>query len=151
MKLIVRVDWDALVRGFPIDGELCEVAGLGPVPVAAVRAMIASGDAFLAAVVTKGVDVVGVAHLGRRPTAHQATALQWTSPQCTNTSCDAVFGLENDHREPWAETKVTLVGCMDPLCKHCHRLKTHKGWALVEGTGRRPLVPPEDPRHPGNA
>lgn len=24
------------------------------------------------------------------------------------------------------------------------------GWALVEGTGKRPLVPPDDPRHPHN-
>lgn len=150
LKVIVRIDFDTLVRGFPLDGELCEVAGLGPVPVAAVRAMMSTGNAFLAAVVTKGVDVVGVAHLGRRPTAHQQTALQWTSPQCTNTACDAVFGLENDHRQPWSESKVTLVGCMDPLCRHCHHLKTYQGWALVEGAGRRPLVPPEDPRHPAN-
>ncbi|MGQ0520445.1 MAG: hypothetical protein ACT4PX_04725, partial [Actinomycetota bacterium] len=67
MKVLVRIDWDALVRGWPIEGEVCEIAGLGPVAVSVVRAMIESGDAFLAAVVTKGVDVATVAHLGRRP------------------------------------------------------------------------------------
>ena len=29
-----------------------------------------------------------------------------------------------------------------------HDLKTYKGWALVEGSGKRPMVPPDDPRHP---
>jgi hypothetical protein len=57
-KVVVRIDWDTLLRGWPIDGEVCEIAGLGPVPVSAVRAMIGSGNAFLAAVVTRGVDVV---------------------------------------------------------------------------------------------
>jgi hypothetical protein len=27
-------------------------------------------------------------------------------------------------------------------------VKTHHGWALVEGTGRRPMVPPGHPDHP---
>ncbi|MGI8683703.1 MAG: hypothetical protein ACR2MO_01120, partial [Acidimicrobiales bacterium] len=106
-KVVVRIDWDALVRGWPIDGEVCEIAGLGPVPVAAVRRMIESGDAFLAAVVTRGVDVVNVAHLGRRPTAYQQTGLDWRSPECTTLGCNttgapgerppgAVGGLEGD-------------------------------------------------------
>jgi hypothetical protein len=30
---------------------------------------------------------------------------------------------------------------------HKHR----NGWALVEGTGKRPMVPPDDRRHPKNA
>jgi hypothetical protein len=33
-------------------------------------------DAFLAAVVTDGVDVRSVVHLGRNDTAHQRTALE---------------------------------------------------------------------------
>ena len=48
-KVIVRIDWDALVRGWPIEDEVSEIAGVGPVPVSVVRAMIESGDAFLAA------------------------------------------------------------------------------------------------------
>jgi hypothetical protein len=53
-KVIVRIDWDSLMRGYPIEGETCEIAGIGPVPVGIVRNMIERGDAFLAAVVTKG-------------------------------------------------------------------------------------------------
>lgn len=146
--VVVRIDWDALVRGWPIDGEVSEIPGLGPVPVSAVRAMTDCGDAFLAAVVTKGVDVATVAHLGRRPTAHQLTALRWRSPTCSADGCNATHRLENDHRIDWADSKVTLLGLLDPLCEHHHDLKTYRGWALVAGGGKRPMVPPGDPRHP---
>ena len=147
-KIVVRIDWDALLRGWPVDGEVCEIVGLGPVAVSAVRAMMASGDAFLAAVVTKGLDVAAVVHLGRKPTAYQDTALDWLSPTCTNTACNRTERLQTDHREDWARTKVTLLRWLDRYCDHCHDLKTTKGWAPVEGTGKRPLVPPDDPRHP---
>jgi len=36
----------------------------------------------------------------------------------------------------------------EPLCDLDHDLKTYKGWALVEGKGKRLMVPPDDPRHP---
>jgi hypothetical protein len=39
---------------------------------------------------------------------------------------------------------------LDRLCVHHHRLKTHNGWALIAGSGKRPMVPPSDPQHPGN-
>ena len=40
--------------------------------------------------------------------------------------------------------------CGVGLCGHCHDLKTRYGWSLVHGTGKRPMVPPDDPRHPKN-
>jgi hypothetical protein len=147
-KIVVRLDWDAFIRGFPIDGEVCEIAGIGAVPVSVVRAMMASGDAFLAAVVTKGVDVVSVAHLGRRPTAYQSTALDWLAPTCTTEGCNNAVRLETDHREDWAKTKITRLRWLDRLCEHCHDSKTRRGWALIDGHGKRPLVPPDDVRHP---
>jgi hypothetical protein len=149
-KISVRIDWDALVRGHPIEGEVCEVAGIGPVPVSVVRAMIDSGDPFLAAVVTRGTDVVNVAHLGRNMSAAQRTAWEWTHPVCVVEGCNNAVRLEADHRVPWAEAKVTLLGNMDGPCGFHHDLKTYRGWALVEGLGKRPMVSPEDPRHPDN-
>jgi hypothetical protein len=146
-KVIVRIDWDALLRGCPIEGEVCEIAGLGPVPVSVVRAVMASGDAFLAGVVTKGVDVHNVFHLGRKPTAYHDTALEWLSPECTTEGCNHTARLERDHRVDWAHTKVTLLRWLERHCEHCHDKKTRHGWALVEGHGKRPLVPPDDPRH----
>jgi hypothetical protein len=40
------------------------------------------------------------------------------------------------------------IELLDRLCHYHHRLKTTKRWALVEGSGKRDFVPPEDPRHP---
>ena len=149
-KIVVRIDWDALLRGFPIEGEVCEIAGLGPVPVGVVRTMMATGDAFLAAVVTKGVDVVNVAHLGRKATVYQQTGLDWLSPGCSNLGCNRTDGLEIDHRVDWCGSRITLLRFLDRLCGHDHDLKTYKGWALVDGVGKRPLVPPDHPQHPSN-
>ena len=147
-KVIVRVDLPALLRGQAAEGEVCELAGFGPVAVSAVRDMVDSGDPFLAAVVTRGEAVVGVAHLGRRPTANQQTALEWLYPTCAVEGCSAVAWLENDHREDWAKTHRTVFDLLDRLCTHHHDLKSLDGWGLVEGRGKRPFVPPSDPRHP---
>lgn len=147
-KIVVRIDLPALLRGWVEGGETCDIAGIGPVAVSAVRAMMESGDPFLAAVVTRGVDVVSVAHLGRRPNAYQQTALDWLAPTCRVLGCDAAARLEYDHRHDWADTHVTLLAWLDRLCDGHHDKKTHDGWALVAGTGKRPMVPPDDPRHP---
>ena len=151
-EIMTRVDLSALLRGYPTDGETCEVAGFGPVSVQAVRDLMESGDPFLKAVVTKGKDVVNVTHLGRRPNAHQKSALDWMFPTCAVEGCGtrATF-LQSDHREDWSRTHITVLDLLDRLCKLHHGLKTHQGWALVHGRGKRGFVPPDDPRHPRHA
>ena len=148
LKLLVRVDLDTLLRGYPVEGERCELAGYGPVAVSAVQDLLASRSAFLAAIVTKTKALVGVAHLGRQPTAHQQTALEWLYPSCAVEGCPAQGHLERDHRIDWAKSHVTVLDLLDVLCPHHHRLKTTEGWALTPGRGKRPFVPPGDPRHP---
>jgi hypothetical protein len=148
-KVLVRVDLEALFRGYPTEGDVCEIAGFGPVPVSVVKELLAQGDTFLAAVITKGVAVTGVAHLGRSHTAAQRTALQWLYPVCAVEGCSAL-AREIDHRHDWAKTHKTLFDDSDPYCKHHHDLKTYEGWGLVEGRGTRAFVPPDDPRHPSN-
>ncbi len=80
-KLLARVDLSALLRGYPVGDETCELAGYGPVAVSALRDLIDTGDPFLAAVVTKGTEVCGVAHLGRRPTSTNAAPLNGSTPR----------------------------------------------------------------------
>ncbi len=150
-KILVRVDLEALLRGYPGEGELCELVGYGPVAISAIADMIRTGDPFLAAVATKGKEVLGVAHLGRRPTAHQQSALEWLYPTCAVESCSALGRLQVDHRLDWAQSHVTLFDLLDRLCAHHHHMKTHEGWALVDGSGKRAFVAPDDPRHPGRA
>ena len=100
--------------------------------------------------ITKGVDVMNVTHLGRSATMAQQVALWWQPPCCTGEGCTRTERLENDHRDDWANTHHTRLDELDPLCGHDHDLKTYHGWALVDGKGHRPMVPPDDPRHPRN-
>jgi hypothetical protein len=151
-EVMVRVDHSALLRGRAEEGETCELAGFGPVSAQVVLELIETGDPFLKAIVTKGKDVVGVAHLGRRPNAYQRSALDWLFPTCAAAGCGVRAAyLQTDHRADWARTHVTMLELLDRLCRHHHGLKTHQGWALVPGRGKRPFVPPDDPRHPGPA
>ncbi|MGH9252873.1 MAG: hypothetical protein ACRD0W_25670, partial [Acidimicrobiales bacterium] len=131
-----------------VDGqELCEIAGVGPVPVSVARDLL--GEAIVKLVITNGVDVANVTHLGRGPTTAQKIALMWTNPTCIAESCHR-RRIEYDHRKPWAQTRHTRLDELDPLCDYHHDLKTRLGWALVPGTGKRAFVPLDDPRHPGH-
>jgi Domain of unknown function (DUF222) len=142
---LLRVDAAALRRGRVDSGELCEIAGIGPVPVTVARDLL--GEAIVKLVITRGVDVANITHLGRGPTTAQKIALMWANPTCIVEGCHR-RRIEYDHRKPWAQTRHTRLDELDPLCDYHHDLKTRLGWALVPGTGKRPFVPPDDPRHP---
>jgi len=144
VKVIVRVDHTALLRGRTVAGETCDVVGLGPISVTA-------ANAFVAAVIMEGHDVVNVAHLGRGPNAYQRTALENRGTACQNISCNRTVNIEADHRKPYADTPETKLDNLDWLCRGnggCHDLKTHHGHQLEPGTGRRRLLPPDHPDHP---
>ncbi|HEX2849189.1 MAG TPA: hypothetical protein VHN98_01495 [Acidimicrobiales bacterium] len=143
-KVIVRVDHSALLRGHTLAGETCEIAGVGPVPVEIVARLIASGDVFVAAVVTRGIDVSAVAHLGRRPNAAQLTALQWRDPTCREETCPRPV-REWDHHVDWAASGHTFLPELGGLCAHHHDLKTYGGWRITTSRlpGKVRLLPPD--------
>ena len=145
---MIRTDLDALFRGVALDGELCEIAGYGPVPVSVVLDLIATENPFIIGILTKAKAVVGVYHHGRHPNSYQRSALDFLYPTCAAEGCSSRDGLQYDHRHDYAKTHYTVFDLLDRLCGHHHRKKTHHGWALVEGTGKRAFVPPDDPRHP---
>ena len=151
INMIIRVDLDTLLRGVPIEGELCEMPGVGPIPVSLIHDLMANGLLFISALLTKSQQVVGVYRQRRRPDAHQRTALDFLYPTCAAAGCDRRAGLDYEHREDWAKTSYTVYDLMDRLCWFHHQQKTHHGWKLTEGRGKRPFVPPGDPRHPSQA
>jgi hypothetical protein len=143
----VRVDHSAFVRGHTVAGETCEVAGVGPVPVATVRALAA--DAILSAVVTKGVEVTAVAHLGRTIPAHLRTALEARDPTCVVEGCGVRQHLEIDHVVPFATGGPTSLDNLARLCRWHHHLKTYAGYRLEGGPGHwRWLAPDGSPPGP---
>lgn len=130
----VRVDASALARGQTEAGETCEVDGVGPVPVATARALMS--DAFLTAVVSDGVDVTSVAHLGRTIPAHVRSALLARDPSCVVPGCGVRQHLEIDHVVPFAEGGPTALANLARLCHWHHHLKTYRGYRLGGGPGQ---------------
>ena len=148
-KLIVRVDAAALKRGWAEGDEVCDIPGVGPVTVDAVRDLLPT--AFCSVVITDAHDVVSVAHIGRRPDAFQTTALQWRHPTCTSRGCRHTARIQADHDDDWAATHYTWLPGLNGACDTCHARKTHHGWAWIgtpDPDGKRTFVPPDDPRHP---
>jgi hypothetical protein len=82
MQLMIRVDFDALFRGVALEGELCEIAGFGPIPVAMLEALLATENPFIIGLLTKAHTLTGVYHHGRRPNTYQRSALDFLHPTC---------------------------------------------------------------------
>ena len=152
VKTIIVCDHPAWTRGHTNPGETCEIAGIGPIPVAVARAL--SADAFFAAVITRGTDIVNVAHLGRAVTAEQRTALELRDRCCVIPGCDAGHGLEIDHTTSatgWADTRRTTLNELARLCRHHHHQKTYDGYTLTGTPGSWHWRAPPDQTSAGEA
>jgi 5-methylcytosine-specific restriction endonuclease McrA len=138
----VVVDYDALVRGHTMSGERCEIPGVGPIPVSVARAM--SQDAILKVLVTKGVDVLTVAHAGYTIPAHLRSALEVRDPTCIVPGCDIRWKLEIDHRNSFSRTRVTKLEDLARLCRWHHHQKTFLGYTYRGGPDTWQWIPPEN-------
>jgi hypothetical protein len=125
----VRVDHGALVRGSLEPGEVCEIPGVGPLPVAVARRLAV--DSILDILVTDGTDVTAVAHGGRTIPASLRRALAERDPVCVVPGCDVAEGLEIDHVAPFAQGGEASMGNLVRLCHWHHYLKTHQHYRLV--------------------
>jgi len=136
-----RIDAASLARGHTGDDEICEIAGVGPVPVATVRALLP--EAFVKILITKGVDVLSVCHYGRSLTAHQRSAIEERDPVCVVPGCDVAHGLEIDHfGVDYADDGPTALHNLARLCHFHHFQKTYRGFRLSGGPGRWEWQPP---------
>ncbi len=147
-QVIVRVDYDTLLRGYPREGEVCDAPGFGPVPVSLIHDLMGCGATRLAVALTKGRELRGVYLDRRHPNEYQKAALDFLYPVCAVKGCNTRAGMQADHREDWHKTHYTVLDLLDYLCWHHHNLKTRQGWGLVAGQGKRDFVPPTDRRHP---
>jgi len=139
--VVIRVDATALKRGHTKTGETCDIPGVGPVPVAAVKRQLP--DAFVKILVHDGVDVTTVCHVGRTVTAHVQSALEGRDPVCVVPGCDTAQGLENHHWDVRYETcKSTSLAGLARVCSWHHNLITYEGWVLRDEAGSWEWRPP---------
>jgi hypothetical protein len=144
-ETIAVVNLESLRRG-TVDGaagEVCEIAGVGPVPVDVARELF--GDSLLKIVIRDGVDIRTVVHAGRHPNAAQRTAIfVRDGGRCVRPTCGGSIA-EIDHTDDYRWTKHTTVDELAGLCPHDHKLKTLRGhryrrgergweWVLPDGT-----------------
>ena len=122
----VLLDYELLVRGGEGDGT-CEIPGVGPVDFEWVRSIM--GDAFLTAVIKKGVDITTVAHLGRKYTAELMTAMIVGGRECSIDGCGVRGYLERDHVHEVSKGGATAWWNLAWLCYYHHQLKS-RGWIL---------------------
>jgi hypothetical protein len=139
----VIVDHGALMRGGAVDGEVCEIPGVGPVDISWTRELL--GSAFLTAVIKRGKDILTVAHLGRHIPAEVRTALVVSGRECDIEACHQRGHLERDHVHDHAKGGPTAFSNLGWLCYAHHRLKSG-GWKLgpadPETRKRRLRAPP---------
>jgi hypothetical protein len=150
-EAIILVNLESLQRGSVEPGEVCEIPGVGPIPVSTARDLL--GDAFLKIVIRDGVDIRTVVHLGRHATAHQRTAiLARDGGRCVRPTCDRTI-RQIDHITPWTDTKQTTLDQLAGLCIPDHRLKSHHShtyhhgptgweWTTPDGTVEHERPPP---------
>jgi Domain of unknown function (DUF222)/HNH endonuclease len=127
--VLVRVDLEALLRGEALPGEVCELEGVGPVPVTMARQL--ASDAFLTLCYHRAGEISAVSNLGRTIKATLRTALFERDRHCVVPGCMATRALEIDHLVPFAEGGPTELDNLALLCHHHHFLKTYEGWALT--------------------
>jgi hypothetical protein len=144
--VVLVCSFDAYRRGHTHGADLCHVVGGGPVPVGVVRDAVAH-DAFVKLVMTKGVAIHTVAHMGRHRPAALQTALELGPPPrfegavCVEEGCDRRYGLEWDHDDPVANGGPTSYENLKARCKPDHWAKTErdrKAGLLGRGAGRAP-------------
>ena len=142
--LFVQVGLTTLRRGQLQAGECCEIPGVGPVPVEYVRGLL--GTALVELLITDGVDVSTVYSAGRHIPRRVYSALVERDPTCVVPGCDARLGLENDHWVvEFAQGGLASMDNIARVCRHHHRLRTHRGFQLLGGPGKWRWVPPETP------
>jgi hypothetical protein len=140
-RVLVHVDAAALRRGEARGAERCEIAGVGPVSVRAVRALLGQGWASL--LVEDGADVTTVTSFTRAVPARMKTALLARDGGCVVPGCPATRGLELHHwRTGFFEHGPTSLDNLSTLCRRHHAMVTKAGWRLGGGPGRWVFLPP---------
>lgn len=143
----LRIDLDRLLDHDPCHdpdhpGEVCEIPGVGPVPVAHARDVLPHG--LLELVITDGVEVQTVVSRTRHVPEALKVAVAERDQRCKVRGCDRTHRLERHHTEPFAEHQITSYDVLGMLCGDHHNLVTYRSHEIIDhGDGTWSLEAPD--------
>ncbi|MEX0665236.1 MAG: hypothetical protein WD598_10785 [Acidimicrobiia bacterium] len=127
----VNVGLQSLLDGCTLSGEVCEIPGVGPVPVAHARKVLQHG--LLELVISDGVDVQTVVSTTRHvPKALKIAVDARDGGVCKIRDCDHSRAIERHHTLGFADNRLTTYEVIGGVCPDHHDLITHKGYEVVE-------------------
>jgi hypothetical protein len=135
-----------LDRGDTPGEEVCEIPGVGPIPVAHARKVLPHG--LLELVITDGVDVQTVVSRTRHVPEALKIAIEERDQTCNVEGCDRTDELERHHLEGgFAEHHLTTYKLLGNACPHHHDLITYEHYeVIVNDDGSWTLRPPDEQR-----
>jgi hypothetical protein len=141
-ELLIRVDAETLRRGEATDGEMCEIAGTGPVSVCVARSVL--GEALWTLLVTSGTDIRTVTTTTRAIPKKVRNALHLRDRGCVVPGCGETEALEIDHwTRDFGWHGATELENLALVCGVHHAMKTRTGWQLLGGPGGWEWLPPK--------
>ena len=141
----LRLDYAAIERGYLERGEICEVPGIGPIPLKAAKAFL--GDSYRVGILIEGEDIKSVKGLGHsipdrlRRAVYERDDFRCVVPGCSTDYC----GHDIDHVKPVEKGGETKLYNLALLCRWHHSLKTHHGHRLQHYRHRWIWLGPNDP------
>jgi hypothetical protein len=145
--VLVRADLEALRRGSLGPGEICEIPGVGPIPLSRAQALL--GEALCYLVITDGVDVTTICRMGRSIPWALKVALCERDQTCVVPDCDVRKGLEFDHwKMDYKDGGQVSLDNLARLCHFHHYQRTYQDFVLSGGTGHWRFDPPARPKPP---
>jgi hypothetical protein len=147
-EVIVLIDAEALRRGTTSTGEICEIEGIGPVPVESATELL--GEGSLRFIIKEGTDIRTVTRSSRDLARRTAAALLARDRACVVPGCGKRLGLQGDHCfVDYAKDGPTELANLALLCPAHHDMKTHGGWKITGGPGHWHWIAPPKPPDAG--
>jgi len=126
----VLIGLQPLLNGKTKPGEVCEIPGVGPVPVEHAREVLSHG--LLQLVITDGVDVQTVVSPTRHVPSALKIAIALRDRTCKIRGCDNDHALERHHTPPFEQSHRTTYRELGNLCPRHHDLVTHRGFGTTD-------------------
>jgi hypothetical protein len=141
--VIIHVSYEAISRGSLAEGDVCEIKGVGPVPLDAARRLAA--DSILRILVTKGGQPMAVSPGVRTVPRALRLLIEARDQVCIVPGCDISVGLQLEHRKDFTLLGPTDMENCGLMCPAHHDMKTYLGYRLEKAAdGSYTFTPPDD-------